>query len=50
MVLNWQPKSWGGLGVGYDHFSVNVDVDSNNFSGKMNWAYHGPMIFYSVSF
>ena len=50
VVLNWQPKSWGGLGVGYDHFSVNVDVDSNNFSGKMNWAYHGPMIFYSVSF
>jgi hypothetical protein len=50
VVLNWQPKSWGGVGVGYDHFSVNVDVDSNNFSGKMNWAYHGPMIFYSVSF
>jgi hypothetical protein len=50
VVLNWQPKTWGGLGVGYDHFSVNVDVDGNHFRGKMKWAYHGPMIFYAVSF
>ena len=50
VVVNWQPKSWGGLGVGYDHFSVNVDVDGSNFRGKMKWAYHGPMIFYCVSF
>jgi hypothetical protein len=50
ILLNWQPKSWLGLGVGYDHFSVNVDVDGDNFRGKMDWAYHGPMIFYSFSF
>ena len=50
LLLNWQPKSWLGLGIGYDHFSFDVDVDSNNFRGKMDWSYHGPMIFYSVSF
>ena len=50
VLLNWQPKRWVGLGIGYDHFSFDVDVDSSNFRGKMDWAYHGPMIFYSVSF
>jgi hypothetical protein len=49
-LVNWQPKSWLGIGVGYDRFAVDVDVDSNNFKGKMDWSYRGPMIFYSVSF
>jgi hypothetical protein len=39
-----------GLGVGYDYFAVNVDVDTDNFKGKLDWKYRGPMIFYSVSF
>jgi hypothetical protein len=50
VLLNWQPSRWVGLGIGYDHFSFDVTVDSSNFRGKMDWAYHGPMIFYSVSF
>lgn len=50
LLLNWQPKSWLGIGVGYDRFSVDVDVDSDNFRGTMDWQYQGPMIFYSVSF
>jgi hypothetical protein len=50
VLLNWQPSRWVGLGIGYDHFSFDVDVDSSNFRGKMDWAYHGPMIFYSASF
>lgn len=50
VLLNWQPQRWLGLGIGYDHFSFDVRVDSNNFRGKMDWAYHGPMIFYSASF
>jgi hypothetical protein len=49
-LLNWQPKSWLGLGVGYDSFSLDVDVDSNRFRGRMDWSYQGPMIFYSASF
>ena len=50
VLLNWQPSRWVGLGIGYDHFSFDVTVDSSNFRGKMDWAYHGPMIFYSASF
>jgi hypothetical protein len=49
-LLNWQPKSWLGFGVGYDRFAVDLDVDSTNFKGRMDWSYKGPMIFYSVSF
>jgi hypothetical protein len=49
-LLNWQPKSWLGLGVGYDHFTIDVDVDGDHFKGTMEWAYQGPMIFYSVAF
>ena len=49
-LLNWQPKSWLGLGIGYDRFSFDVNVDSSNFKGKMDWSYQGPMIFYSASF
>jgi hypothetical protein len=49
-LLNWQPRSWLGIGVGYDRFSVDVDVDSDNFRGKMDWTYKGPMIFYTLSF
>jgi hypothetical protein len=49
-LLNWQPKSWLGVGVGYDRFAVDLDVDSNNFKGRMDWSYKGPMIFYSASF
>jgi hypothetical protein len=50
VLLNWQPSRWVGVGIGYDHFSFDVDVDSSNFRGKMDWTYHGPMIFYSASF
>lgn len=50
LLLNWQPKSWLGIGVGYDRFSINVDVDSGDFRGTMDWKYQGPMIFYSVLF
>ncbi|GFE85187.1 hypothetical protein GCM10011488_01410 [Steroidobacter agaridevorans] len=49
-LFNWQPKSWLGIGVGYDRFAVDLDVDGNNFKGTMDWSYQGPMIFYSVSF
>ena len=33
-LLNWQPKSWLGLGVGYDRFAVNVDVEGDNFRAR----------------
>jgi hypothetical protein len=49
-TLNWQPRTWFGLGIGYDRFSIDVDVDSSKFRGQMDWSYQGPMVFYSASF
>jgi hypothetical protein len=48
--LMWQPKDWVGIGVGYNRFSVDVDVDTSGFDGTLDWTYDGPMIFYSVTF
>ena len=48
--LTWQPKSWVGVGVGYNVFKVDVDVDTSGFKGALDWKYDGPMIFYSVMF
>lgn len=50
VALSWQPKKWLGVGIGYDSFSVTVDVDRRKFNGKLDWAYRGPMVFYSASF
>ncbi len=49
-VLTWQPRKWAGIGLGYDRFKVNVDVDKSNFHGSLDWSYDGPMIFYNASF
>jgi hypothetical protein len=48
--LVWQPKSWAGIGIGYDRFTVDVDVDTSGFDGALDWTYDGPIIFYSVNF
>jgi hypothetical protein len=49
-TLIWQPSRWVGLGIGYDYFKVNVDVDKTDFKGSLDWKYDGPMIFYNVTF
>ena len=46
----WQPKKWGGIGIGYNRFDMDVDVTRDRFTGKLDWIYDGPQIFYSVSF
>jgi hypothetical protein len=49
-TLTWQPNKWVGLGLGYDWFSADLDVDASRFDGNANWTFSGPMIYYSVSF
>ena len=46
----WQPKKWVGLGLGYDSFSIDVNVDKPRFTGSLDWTYSGPQLFYNVSF
>lgn len=48
--LTWQPRKWVGVGLGYDQFTVDVDVDKDRFKGSLDWTYSGPMIYYSVVF
>ena len=50
VLVTWQPKKWLGIGLGYNRFSVDVDVDASNFNGSLDWTYSGPMLFYSASF
>jgi hypothetical protein len=50
LMLTWQPKTWLGVGVGYNRFKVDVDVEKDRFDGSLDWTYSGPMIFYSASF
>jgi hypothetical protein len=46
----WQPRTWLGIGLGYNRFAVDVDVDNDRFRGSLDWTYEGPMLFYSASF
>jgi hypothetical protein len=46
----WQPKDWGGIGIGYNRFDIDVDVARSRYHGKLEWVYDGPQIFYTVSF
>jgi hypothetical protein len=50
VLLTWQPSKWVGLGLGYDLFKVDVDVEKDKFNGSLNWQYDGPMLFYSIAF
>jgi hypothetical protein len=50
VALTWQPQKWLGVGIGYDYFLLDVDVDRPRFTGTLDWTYRGPMLFYSASF
>lgn len=50
VTVTWQPKTWLGIGLGYNQFNVDVDVENNRFNGSLDWTYEGPMLFYSASF
>jgi hypothetical protein len=49
-ALYWQPKKWGGIGIGYDSFNVDLKVKKDKFTGKMNWTYQGPQLFFNFTF
>lgn len=46
----WQPSKWVGVGLGYNRFKIDVNVDQDKFRGNLNWAYSGPQLFYTVHF
>lgn len=50
VLFTWQPKKWAGVGVGYNRFTVDVDVDKDSFNGSLDWIYSGPILYYSAVF
>jgi hypothetical protein len=46
----WQPSKYVGIGLGYDSFTIDVDVEKDRFTGSMDWTYEGPQAFFNVSF
>ena len=46
----WQPNKWAGVGIGYNTFKVDVDVDTGSFDGSVEWKYTGPQIYYTIAF
>jgi len=50
VMAMWQPNKWLGLGLGYNQFTVDVDVEKDSFNGSLDWEYSGPMAYYSVVF
>jgi hypothetical protein len=50
LAVLWQPKKWLGIGLGYNAFTIDVDVDKESFRGSMEWTYEGPQAFLSASF
>lgn len=50
VAVVWQPGKWLGVGLGYNQFNVDVDVEKERFDGSLDWTYRGPMLFYSATF
>ena len=46
----WQPKDWAGSVSGTTASTSTSMSTANRFTGKLEWVYDGPQIFYSVSF
>jgi hypothetical protein len=46
----WQAFQHVGFGVGYNDFTTRVDVDGDNFQGRLKWRYGGARIFVTASF
>lgn len=49
-AFTWNPRSWFGLGVGYNGFVSDLDVDEDDFEGKIDWKYRGPQVFLIATF
>ena len=50
VALTWQPKSWLGVGLGYNLFEIDLNVDNDKLDGNLDWIYRGPMLYYRASF
>jgi hypothetical protein len=50
LAVTWLPLRNLGIGIGYNRFGVKVNVEKNDFDGKLKVGYGGPMAFFTVGF
>jgi hypothetical protein len=50
LTVTWMPTRHVGLGVGYEQFKVDVDVEQDRFNGSLSWEYGGAILFGELSF
>lgn len=46
----WQPLRNVGVGIGYNDFNTRLDVDDDNFDGRLEFSYGGALGFITVAF
>ncbi len=49
-AVTWQPKRYIGIGIGFDSFNIDMDIEKDRFTGSMDWTYSGPQVFFNVAF
>ena len=45
MHLDYDPFKYVGFGVGYDLFSINLDIEKKHWQGNVRYRFHGPMLY-----
>lgn len=50
LTLVWMPIEHVGIGVGYNDFSTRLDVDADDFNGRLQFDYGGAIAFVTVAF
>jgi hypothetical protein len=48
--VTWMFNRHFGVGAGYNHFGVNVDVNKERFRGTLDWKYSGAQIYVTGTF
>ena len=50
VAVIWQAFRHVGIGLGYNYFGTQVDVDGRLLDGRLEWEYSGLMLFARASF
>jgi len=48
--LQYQAFKNAGIGLGYQYFETNYDVDTSNWTGNIDYTYSGPSAFMTINF
>ena len=49
ILVEWRFAQHFGLGVGYNRFAVNVEIDEDDWKGEFDYTYNGILLFLSAA-